>query len=344
MEEKNNQVKKRSLKKPVIITSVIVVFLFSNIFLFYLGNVLAINGITIRDISKDVMSDLSDIKDVKKYELLFQVRNALLAKYDGEIDDEKLLESAIKGMTDSLNDPYTVFMNAEEYKAFMEQSEGEFVGIGAHLGIKEDRVTVIAPIEGSPAEIAGLQPGDIIIEVDGKELVDPTLDNTVAMIRGEEGTDVTLTVQRNDSETLDIVITRDVIKVEAVKGEIIDGNIGYLQITFFDEDVADEFKNTIIELKDKGMTGMILDLRGNPGGFLNEAVEVASQFIDEGKVITYTIDKYDNKIESKSIGGEAIGMPLVVLIDGGSASASEVVTGALRELWSCYYNWREKLW
>lgn len=331
MEEKNNQVQKRSLKKPVIITSVIVVFLFSNIFLFYLGNVLAINGITIRDISKDVMSDLSDIKDVKKYELLFQVRNALLAKYDGEIDDEKLLESAIKGMTDSLNDPYTVFMNAEEYKAFMEQSEGEFVGIGAHLGIKEDRVTVIAPIEGSPAEIAGLQPGDIIIEVDGKELVDPTLDNTVAMIRGEEGTDVTLTVQRNDSETLDIVITRDVIKVEAVKGEIIDGNIGYLQITSFDEDVADEFKNTIIELKDKGMTGMILDLRGNPGGFLNEAVEVASQFIDEGKVITYTIDKYDNKIESKSIGGEAIGMPLVVLIDGGSASASEVVTGALRD-------------
>lgn len=331
MEEKNNQVKKRSLKKPVIITSVIVVFLFSNIFLFYLGNVLAINGITIRDISKDVMSDLSDIKDVKKYELLFQVRNALLAKYDGEIDDEKLLESAIKGMTDSLNDPYTVFMNAEEYKAFMEQSEGEFVGIGAHLGIKEDKVTVIAPIEGSPAEIAGLQPGDIIIEVDGKELVDPTLDNTVAMIRGEEGTDVTLTVQRNDSETLDIVITRDVIKVEAVKGEIIDGNIGYLQITSFDEDVADEFKNTIIELKDKGMTGMILDLRGNPGGFLNEAVEVASQFIDEGKVITYTIDKYDNKIESKSIGGEAIGMPLVVLIDGGSASASEVVTGALRD-------------
>ncbi|ASW44259.1 S41 family peptidase [Clostridium isatidis] len=331
MEDKNNQVQKRSLKKPIIITLIIVIFLISNIFLFYLGNILAMNGVTIGKVSEDVASDLSDIKDVQKYELLFQVRNALLAKYDGEIDDEKLLEAAIKGMTDSLNDPYTVFMNAEEYKQFIEQSEGEFVGIGAHLGIKEDKVTVIAPIEGSPAEAAGLQSGDVIIEVDGKELVNPTLDNTVAMIRGEQGTNVTLKVQRNETEILDIVIKRDVIKVEAVRGEIVEDNIGYIQITSFDEDVADEFKNKILELKDKGMKGIILDLRGNPGGFLNEAVEVASQFIEKGKIITYTIDKYDNKVESKSVGGDAIGMPLVVLIDGGSASASEVVTGALRD-------------
>lgn len=331
MEDKNNQVKKRSLKKPIIISSIVIIFLFSNISLFYLGNILAMNGVTIGNVSKDVASDLSDIKDVQKYELLFQVRNALLAKYDGEIDDEKLLEAAIKGMTDSLNDPYTVFMNAEEYKQFIEQSEGEFVGIGAHLGIKEDKVTVIAPIEGSPAEAAGLQSGDVIIEVDGKELVNPTLDNTVAMIRGEQGTNVTLKVQRNETEILDIVIKRDVIKVEAVRGEIVEDNIGYIQITSFDEDVADEFKNKILELKDKGMKGIILDLRGNPGGFLNEAVEVASQFIEKGKIITYTIDKYDNKVESKSVGGDAIGMPLVVLIDGGSASASEVVTGALRD-------------
>lgn len=331
MEDKNNQVQKRSLKKPIIITLIIVIFLISNIFLFYLGNILAMNGVTIGKVSEDVASDLSDIKDVQKYELLFQVRNALLAKYDGEIDDEKLLEAAIKGMTDSLNDPYTVFMNAEEYKQFIEQSEGEFVGIGAHLGIKEDKVTVIAPIEGSPAEAAGLQSGDVIIEVDGKELVNPTLDNTVAMIRGEQGTNVTLKVQRNETEILDIVIKRDVIKVEAVRGEIVEDNIGYIQITSFDEDVADEFKNKILELKDKGMKGVILDLRGNPGGFLNEAVEVASQFIEKGKIITYTIDKYDNKVESKSVGGDAIGMPLVVLIDGGSASASEVVTGAFRD-------------
>lgn len=331
MEDKNNQVKKHSLKKPIIISSIVIIFLFSNISLFYLGNILAMNGVTIGNVSKDVASDLNDIKDVQKYELLFQVRNALLAKYDGEIDDDKLLEAAIKGMTDSLNDPYTVFMNAEEYKQFMEQSEGEFVGIGAHLGIKDDKVTVIAPLEGSPAEAAGLQSGDVIIKVDGKELVNPTLDNTVAMIRGEQGTKVTLTVERNKNKTFDIVITRDVIKVEAVKGEMVEDNIGYIQITSFDEDVADEFKNKIVELKNDGMKGMILDLRGNPGGFLNEAVEVASQFIEKGKIITYTIDKYDNKVESKSIGGDAIGMPLVVLIDGGSASASEVVTGALRD-------------
>lgn len=322
--------KKSGTKKRLVITGIILLFIFSSMGFFYIGNILAFNGFTLVNISQDVLKDVTDVKDVKKYNLLFQVRDALLTKYDGEINDEELLEAAIKGMTDSLNDPYTVFMNEDEYKSFVEQSEGHFVGIGAQMAIKDNKIIVVSPIEGSPAEKAGLKSGDIILKVDDTEITEPNLDKTVSMIKGEQGKPVTLTVERDGSKK-EITIIRDEIKMISVKGELIDGNIGYIQISSFDENVSDDFKSKIVELKNQGMKGMILDLRGNPGGFLGEAVKVASQFISKGEVITYTIDKYGNKQESKSIGGEAQGMPLTILIDGGSASASEVVTGALRD-------------
>ncbi|MGG7144651.1 S41 family peptidase [Clostridium nigeriense] len=329
--EENKKSKGKIYKKPLIIVGIVLIILLSNVTFFYMGNVLAFNGVTLRSVSEDVAKDVSDVKDVKKYELLFQVRDALLTKYDGEIDDNDLLEAAIKGMTQSLNDPYTVFMNSDEYTSFVEQSEGHFVGIGAQLGIKDDKVTVVAPLEGSPAEKSGLKAGDVILKVDGTEITEPNVEKAISMIKGEQGESVTLTISREGSEYQDITIIRDVVKVVSVKGEIIDGNIGYIQMSSFDEDVAENFKQKIVELKNQGMEGMILDLRGNPGGYLTEAVKVASQFIPKGEIVTYTIDKYGNKQESKSVGGEAEGMPLVVLIDGGSASASEVVTGALRD-------------
>ena len=329
--EENKIQKGKRYKKPLIIVGIVLIFLLSNFMFFYMGNMFAFSGLSLRSVSEDVAKDVSEVKDVKKYELLFQVRDALLTKYDGEIDDNDLLEAAIKGMTQSLNDPYTVFMNADEYNSFVEQSEGHFVGIGAQLGIKDDKVTVVAPLEDSPAEKAGLKAGDVILKVDGTEITEPNVEKTVSMIKGEQGDPVTLTISREGSEYQDITIVRDVVKVVSVKGELIDGNIGYIQMSSFDEDVAENFKEKIIELKNQGMKGMILDLRGNPGGYLTEAVKVASQFIPKGDIVTYTIDKYGNKQESKSVGGEAQGMPLVILIDGGSASASEVVTGALRD-------------
>lgn len=331
MEENNHNKGKNKYKKSLIIVGIVIVFLFSNFLFFYIGNIFAFNGLSLISVSENVAKDISEVKDAKKYDLLFQVRDALLTKYDGEIDDDALLEAAIKGMTQSLKDPYTVFMNSNEYKSFVEQSEGHFVGIGAQLGIKNDKVTVVSPIEGSPAEKAGLRAGDVILKVDDKEIVEPNVEKTISMIKGDQGKTVTLTVSREGSEYLDISIVRDVVKVISVSGELIDGDIGYIQISSFDEDVAKNFNDKIVELKAQGMKGMILDLRGNPGGFLGEAVKVSSQFIPKGKVVTYTIDKYDNKQESKSFGGEAEGMPLVILIDGGSASASEVVTGALRD-------------
>lgn len=329
--EDSNIKKNNKFKKPLIIVSVVMLFIFSNTVFFYVGNVFAFSGVSLKSVSKEVTEDLSEIKDVKKYDLLFQVRDTLLSKYDGEIDDNDLLEAAIKGMTKSLNDPYTVFMNSNEYQSFMEQSEGHFVGIGAQLGVEENQVTVISPIEGSPAEKAGLKSGDVILKIDGKDILEANVEKTVAMIRGEEGKPVVLTIARENTQELDITIIRGVVKVASIKGEMIDSNIGYIQMASFDEDVAKDFKEKITELKGQGMEGMILDLRGNPGGFLGEAVKVASEFIPKDKVVTYTINKYDSKQESKSIGGDAEGMPLVILIDKGSASASEVVTGALRD-------------
>lgn len=329
--ENNNKAKGKSvLKKRLSIVIIIGVFILSNIVFFYLGSAFTSGSIGLRNVSEAVAKDVSEIKDVKKYDLLFEVRENLLLRYNGEIDDNALLEAAIKGMTDSLNDPYTLFMNDKEYSSFVEQISGHFVGIGIQVGIKDEKVTVIAPMEGSPAERVGLKSGDVILKVNGEEMAEPKLENTVSKIKGEAGTSVDLTISRGD-EVLDITIPREEIKTTIVKGEMLEDNVGYIRLSAFDEDSAKQIKEKIIQLKGEGMKGLILDLRGNPGGSLSEAIGIASEFIPKGNVVTYTIDKYDKKQEYKSVGGDAQGLPLVVLIDGGSASASEVLTGALRD-------------
>lgn len=328
-EERKRKRKGKKIIKPFLI---IVLFLVCNFIMFYLGNTLAIKGILLKSVPTKTVEDLSTIQDGAKYESLFGLRTLLLAKYDGEIDDNKLLEGAMKGMAAAIGDPYTLYMNSEEYKVFMESSAGSFYGIGAQLGVKDDKITIIAPIEGSPAEEAGLKAGDVILKVDDFEIVEPNTENVVARVRGELGKVVKLTIQRNDSDPFEVEIIRDEIKHESVKGEMLDEIVGYIQITTFsDEEVSDKFREKLNELKSLGMQKLILDLRGNPGGYLTECVKIASQFITKGEVVTYTIDKYDDKQVSKSEGGDAIGMPLVVLVDGGSASASEVVTGALKD-------------
>lgn len=329
--ENNNKAKGKSvLKKRLSIVIIIGVFILSNIVFFYLGSAFTSGSIGLRNVSEAVAKDVSEIKDVKKYDLLFEVRENLLLRYNGEIDDNALLEAAIKGMTDSLNDPYTLFMNDKEYSSFVEQISGHFVGIGIQVGIKDEKVTVIAPMEGSPAERVGLKSGDVILKVNGEEMAEPKLENTVSKIKGEAGTSVDLTISRGD-EVLDVTIPREEIKTTIVKGEMLEDNVGYIRLSAFDEDSAKQIKEKIIQLKGEGMKGLILDLRGNPGGSLSEAIGIASEFIPKGNVVTYTIDKYDKKQEYKSVGGDAQGLPLVVLIDGGSASASEVLTGALRD-------------
>ena len=328
-ENKSNNSKVKVLKYIVLIAVLGATYLG----VFYLGNMVATKGVIMGTVPEKAIDDLSQVGDVSKYYNLFNLRNMLFSTYDGEIDDEKLLEGAMKGMADAIGDPYTVYMNQDEFITFIESSQGSFYGIGAQLGIRDNNVTVIAPVEGSPAEKAGLKAGDIILKVDDYEVNELNTEAVVSRVRGEEGVPVTLTIKREGVENpLEIEIVRAEIKTESVKGEILEDGIGYIQLTTFsDEEVSDKFAEKLNELKQQGMKKLILDLRGNPGGYLNECVEIASNFIPEGEVITYTIDKYDKKVISNSLGGDAIGMPLVVLVDGGSASASEVVTGALRD-------------
>ena len=328
-ENKSNNSKVKVLKYIVLIAVLGATYLG----VFYLGNMVATKGVIMGTVPEKAIDDLSQVGDVSKYYNLFNLRNMLFSTYDGEIDDEKLLEGAMKGMADAIGDPYTVYMNQDEFVTFIESSKGSFYGIGAQLGIRDNNVTIIAPVEGSPAEKAGLKAGDIILKVDDYEVNELNTEAVVSRVRGEEGVPVTLTIKREGVEDpLEIKIVRAEIKTESVKGEILEDGIGYIQLTTFsDEEVSDKFAEKLNELKQQGMKKLILDLRGNPGGYLNECVEIASNFIPEGEVITYTIDKYDKKVISNSLGGDAIGMPLVVLVDGGSASASEVVTGALRD-------------
>ena len=330
--ESNESKKNKQKFKPIKYTIIVIILLITYCGVFYLGNTLAVKGLVLNSIPSNALNDLKNIEDSDKYSNLFGLRSLLFAKYDGEIDDNKLLEGAMKGMAESLGDPYTVYMDNEEFKTFLESSEGSFYGIGAQLGVRNNQITIIAPLEGSPAEKAGLKAGDVVIKVDDYEVVDLNTDAVVSRVRGDEGVPVTLTIVRGDSEPFEVEIVREEIQTESVKGEILEDDIGYIQITTFsDKEVSQKFTNKLNELKDKGMKKLILDLRGNPGGYLDQCVEIASNFIEKGHVVTYTVDKYDEKIVSDSIGGDAIGMPLVILVDGGSASASEVVTGALRD-------------
>lgn len=269
--------------------------------------------------------------DILQFQKLFYVKDILYNYYDGKIDDNVLVEGAIKGMTDSLNDPYTVFMNAKEYEDFSTQTEGSYVGLGIQVGVKDDRIVVIAPFDNSPAKKAGILTGDIIEKVNGIDVSGKELERAVSMMRGEENTSVNVTIFREGKGDIDYDIKRQKIDLVTVKGEMLKDNIGYIQISMFDEHTSKAFSDKIKELDKKGMKSLIIDLRGNPGGLLDECIDVVSNFLPKGKQIVSTIDKYNNEKKYESKGGDFIGLPLAVLTDGGTASASEIVSGAVRD-------------
>ena len=218
---------------------------------FYLGNNLATKGVVIGGaVPQKAVADLEKIGDSGKYSNLFNLRSMLFSMYDGEIDDEKLLEGAMKGMANAVGDPYTVYMDKEEFNKFMESSQGSFYGIGAQLGVRDNNITIIAPVEGSPAEQAGLKAGDIILKVDDYEVTDLNTEAVVSRVRGNQGEPVTLTIKREGiEEPFEVTIVRAEIKTESVKGEIIEDGIGYIQIsTFSDEEVSDKFTEKLNEL------------------------------------------------------------------------------------------------
>ncbi|MCR3760548.1 S41 family peptidase [Clostridium felsineum] len=267
-----------------------------------------------------------------KFSKIFSVRDQLYKYYDGKISDDVLLDGALKGMTASLKDPYTVYMDKSETKSFNSELQGEqYVGLGMEVQAKDNKVIVSTVFDNSPAEKAGMKSGDVILKVNGNDVVTTDLNKTVSMIKGKEGTDVTLTLYRSTKGNFDITAKRAKVAIDTVTGEMLNDKIACIQISMFDENTGNNFNKKIDELKSQGMKGLILDLRSNPGGLLNSCIQVTSNFVEKDKVIVSTIDKYNSKEEYKSKGGNYIGLPLVVLVDGNTASASEIFSGAIRD-------------
>ncbi|MFZ2970156.1 MAG: S41 family peptidase [Minisyncoccia bacterium] len=249
------------------------------------------------------------------------------------LDHKKMVYGAVSGMVDSLKDPYTVFLSPDENAMFNQDMKGSFGGVGTEIGFRDGFLTVIAPLKDSPAEKAGILSGDKIVKVDGKDIVGMNIDEAVLLIRGEKGTSVKLTIIREgDKDLREIDITRDIIVVNTVDWKMMDGKIAYISINQFKEDTGIEFDNKINEILSEGPKGIILDLRNNPGGYLNVSIDIASRFIDKGKTVVIQDQGNNNKEEYKAAGGKRFeNIPMVVLVNEGSASASEILAGALRD-------------
>ena len=320
---------KTSKKSIILIASLMIILSVSSLMI---GNYIATKGIFFVKTSENVKSTASQINDASKYSALFTVRDTLIEKYDGEINDDVLLESAIKGMTSALNDPYTVFMNNDEFEKLIKQSNGSMTGIGVNIANLDNKIVIVSPIKDSPAEKAGIKSNDVIEKINDVAYTGDQLSEAVSVISNSVGSEIKFTIDREGANPFDVVIKPQEVKLSVIDGEMLDSSMRYIRIhSFMNENTTEDFKNKIEELKGQGMKGLIVDLRENPGGLLSEAVGVASQFIPKDKIITYTVDKYENRNESLSVGGIAEEMPLVILVNEDSASASEVVTGALRD-------------
>lgn len=250
-------------------------------------------------------------------------------KYVNDTDDVKLIDGAIDGMVKSLNDPHSNYLSPKMYKTLIEQTEGSFAGIGVVMGMdNEQKIHIVGIMENSPGQKAGLQEGDEILAVDGVPVTQMAFDEVAAHVRGQAGTDVVLTIMR-DNTNQDITITRDNIKLKTVGHKMLDNNIGYIQIVSFSEDTANEFNEAYNDLKNQGMKALVLDLRNNPGGLLTTCVEIAKKLVPKGEIVSI-VDKQGNK-ETYSSSLEAPEYPLVVLINKNSASASEILSGAIQD-------------
>lgn len=270
-------------------------------------------------------------KDID-FNLFWEVWNLAKNNYVHQpVRDTELFYGALSGIISSLGDPYSVFFDPETAADFKQELEGTFSGIGAELGIKKNQLTIIAPLPDTPAERVGLKAGDQILSIDGRDTTDMALDYAVSIIRGEKGTDVTLTIWREGWDKIkDFEITRDKIEVASVKWEMKD-DIAHIEINHFNEDTSRRFNQAVIELLAKNPKGLILDLRNNPGGFLNTAVEIAGEWIPNDVVVIEQMDD-GKKSEERSEGlARFQNLKTVVLVNQGSASASEIVAGALQD-------------
>ena len=295
-----------------------------------------------------VLETITCAEPTEAFAVLCDAYAQIQASYVDELTDEQLVDGAVRGMVEyGLEDPYSGYLPPEQYGEALEDLSGEFSGIGAEVGMEnlvdpDDleactvvtdtcAMVIVAPLEGSPAEAAGLQPGDQILAIDGETTSGESVSSLVYVVRGEAGTDVTLTVRRDDEE-MDITVTRAVIDLQEVRSELLDDGVGYVRLTTFTARATDMVRDAISGLLDQGATRFVLDLRGNPGGYIDAARGIASQFIPANELL-FTVESGEDVQEWRAIDGllQSDEVPVVVLIDGGSASASEIVAAAIQE-------------
>lgn len=266
----------------------------------------------------------------QEFSRLYDVYDQLREQYYTDFDQEELVNGAINGMVDALGDPYSDYLNQEEAAQFDESISSSFQGIGAEIQEQNGVITVVSPIKNSPAERAGIMPNDKILSVDGEDIRGFSASEAVLLIRGEKGSEVTLTIQRGEAEPIEVTITRDDIPIETVYTEMLDGNVAHISISSFSHDTYQELLDALDEMEAQGMEKLLLDVRQNPGGLLNVAVDIASLFVEEGQPVLQ-IEQQGEATILPAVEAERVTVPTAVIIDGGSASASEIIAAALSE-------------
>ena len=265
---------------------------------------------------------------------LSRIKSIIDTYYLNDIDEEKMTEGMYKGLVSSLEDPYSVYYTKDEFAALMESSSGSYCGIGAYVSqdVKTGVITIVKPFEGGPAYEAGMLPGDIIYKVEDEEVTGKDLSEIVSKMKGEEGTTVNIEIIREgESEPIKLTIERRTVEVPTISYEMLDNKVGYIQIAEFDEVTGPQFRSAIEDLDEQGMKGLVIDLRNNPGGLLDTVCDMLDRMLPEG-LIVYTEDKNGTRTEEvKSTAEESFDKPLVVMINGNSASASEVFAGAIQD-------------
>ncbi len=264
--------------------------------------------------------------------MISKFRTIIDKYYLGEIDEEKIKESTLKGYVEGLGDEYSEYIPKSDYDNFMTNIDGNYVGIGIYMAVYKDsdEIVVLSPIEDSPAEAAGIITGDIILKVNGVEYTGEQLDEASNAIKGEEGTKVKLEIKRNE-EIIELEVERKKVVVNPVKSEIKEGNVGYIKLTSFDSQTSQEFKNRYEELIAKNIKSLIIDLRDNGGGIVQEALTIADYLLPKESKLLITVNKKEKEVIEKAKMEPIVNVPVIVLVNENSASATEILTGALKD-------------
>ncbi len=317
-------------KKSYKVYKIIMIIMLTAFITFMITTIVGYNYIIKGDGKILLLNTSSDNQDIATK--LEKYRAIIDEYYLWDVDEESLEEGAIKGYIEGLNDPFTEYISKEEMQEYMQDTMGNYVGIGIYMVLdsQNGKIRILAPMKNSPAEQAGLKSGDIILEVDGQSYNEDEMSSMANKIKGEEGTKVKLKVLRGE-ETLEFEIERKNIKVNPVEGKVINNNIGYIQFSSFDETTAEDFKAKYQELEAQGITSLIIDLRNNGGGLVDQATDIADLIIEKGKDLIYEVDKDGNQETVKSEIDPIINMPIVVLVNENTASASEILAGALKD-------------